>query len=96
MTASNWSFFKSYAPTEGEPPVLKGLLNFYLQILGLCATNMSRVAVWVWRQKLESENMEDRMLGADVTSSKEILGFEDDHVSTLWLLLKWYASYGIN
>eukprot|EP00913_Durusdinium_trenchii_P021641 g20335.t1 len=33
VTASNWSFFKSYSPGESsaEKPVLKGLLNFYLQ-----------------------------------------------------------------
>ena len=31
MTASNWSFFKSYAPGRDQSPVLKGLLNFYLQ-----------------------------------------------------------------
>lgn len=30
VTASNWTFFKSYSPQEGSP-VLKGLLNFYLQ-----------------------------------------------------------------
>lgn len=30
VTASNWTFFKSYAPPTGSP-VLKGLLNFYLQ-----------------------------------------------------------------
>ncbi|CAE7564115.1 aah2 [Symbiodinium natans] len=33
VTATNWTFFKSYAPGEAaeEGPVLKGLLNFYLQ-----------------------------------------------------------------
>lgn len=31
VTASNWTFFKSYAPPPGESPVLKGILNFFLQ-----------------------------------------------------------------
>jgi len=31
VTASNWTFFKSYAPKDATSPVLKGLLNFYLQ-----------------------------------------------------------------
>jgi len=31
VTASNWTFFKSYAPKPSEGPVLKGLLNFYIQ-----------------------------------------------------------------
>ncbi|CAE7825064.1 mde5 [Symbiodinium sp. CCMP2592] len=32
VTASNWTFFKSYAPGQASPdkPVLKGLLNFYV------------------------------------------------------------------